>query len=66
MKEYMIDGDDLDTLLNLLAEGGYTETPAYRLRLRVYGPGSDQIAVQVNDAGWTYPLGQLNRKAVAA
>jgi hypothetical protein len=59
MKVYTIDGDDLDTLLSELAEGGYTSTPAHRLQLKVYGPGADKISVQVNDGGWIMPMGEL-------
>jgi hypothetical protein len=59
MKVYTIDGDDLDMLLSELAEGGYTSTQAYRLQLRVYGHGADKISVQVNDGGWTMPMGEL-------
>lgn len=59
MKVYEIAGDDLEQLFSELAEGGFTSVPAYRLQLRVYGQGADKVAFQVNDGGWTMPMGEL-------
>ena len=56
--EYTIDGDDLEQLLSELAEGGYTETPAYKLTVRVY-PTTGQVSFNVNDGGFMIPCGEL-------
>lgn len=62
MKEYTIEGDELDQFVSLLEEGGYAEIPAYKLSVRVYGPGADMIAFNVNDTGWSMPMGRLTRE----
>lgn len=62
--EYTIDGDDLDALLAELAEGGYTETPAYKLTVRIY-PTARKVSFNVNDGGWVMPMGELTRTVPA-
>jgi hypothetical protein len=62
MREYTIEGQDLDDLFTELAEGGFTSEPTYKLTIRVYGTGADKVAFSVNDAGWTMPMGQLTRE----
>jgi K+-sensing histidine kinase KdpD len=58
IREYTIDGDDLEQLLSELAEGGYTSTPAYKLTVRIY-PAARKVSFNVNDGGFGMPCGEL-------
>lgn len=58
--EYTIDGDDLEQLLNELAEGGYTGTGTYKVTIRPY-PTARKVAFNINDTGFSMPVGEVTR-----
>jgi K+-sensing histidine kinase KdpD len=58
VREYTIDGDDLEQLLAEIAEGGFTGVGTYKLVVRHY-PTARKVSFSVNDTGPGLPMGEL-------
>lgn len=58
IREYTIDGDALELLRDYLDGAGPTDTPAYKLTVRV-DPTATRVSFNVNDGGYLIPCGRL-------